>query len=131
MRRLVLLIMMGLLTTSVGLAETLTWRVSHQYPFAVNFELHSDNRNHAWPGDGRTWLLNNWETHTFTITCKRFEKVCYGAWSFTGYGSEYKYWGQGPNRQHSCTDCCYTCDGSDTREIVLGSGGGPVEEEGE
>jgi hypothetical protein len=107
-------------------AETLTWKVRHEYPYSLSLAFYSANRSHEWPGNGRAYVLNKWEPFSIKISCDRFEKICYGAWAYTGRGSEYTYWGVGPNNKHGCTNCCYTCNDGEISEIVL-TQNGPTE----
>jgi hypothetical protein len=91
-------------------AETLTWHVRSNYPYTVELKFYSATRNHVWPNNYEVWLLNDYLIHTFSLTCRRGEKICYGAWP---RGNTRYYWGVGQNNQ-SCADCCYTCNGDET-----------------
>jgi hypothetical protein len=101
-------------------AESLTFYIRHEYPYSIWLEFFSESRAYVWPGGGRAYNLNSWQTQTVTLSCQSNERICYGAWAYTGRGTQYHYWGVGPQRRHTCTDCCFVCNGQETREIVLG-----------
>lgn len=110
----VFLIVIALLippTTILSAAE-LTWHFQSEYPYTVDVELYSASRSHVWPGNGKVWILDDYEQYDITITCQSGEKICYGAWSRGNPSSA--YWGVGPNNRHGCDDCCSTCGGGDT-----------------
>src|SRR5579883_928541 len=87
-------------------AESMTWTVTSDYEYKVQLEFYSQNRNAAWPGEGRAYDLNDSRAHEFTLNCRSGEKICYGAWA-TGDAST--YWGVGANGKHSCKSCCGIC----------------------
>jgi len=98
-------------------AETLLWKFRSEHPKIVDVELYSDTRrNHVWPGNDRIYVLDDYSTKTINITCRRGEKICYGAWVRNRTGT---YWGVGYKNRNSCKRCCYTCDGGQTKVIVL------------
>lgn len=98
-------------------AETLLWKFRSEHPKIVDVELYSDTRqNHVWPGNDRIYVLDDYSTKTINITCRRGEKICYGAWVRNKTGT---YWGVGYKNRNSCKRCCYTCDGGQTKVIVL------------
>ena len=103
-------------TSTTAEAAELSWRVKSNYRYKVQIEFYSQDRKSAWPGNGRAYGLNDYETKTFTLNCRSGEKICYGAW-VTGDGS--KYWGVGANNRHSCRGCCATCGAGDTPPITL------------
>jgi hypothetical protein len=98
-------------------AETLKWRFESKHPKIVDVELYSDTRSgHVWPGSNKIYVLDDYSTKTITISCRYGEKVCYGAWV---RNREATYWGVGYQNRNSCRSCCYTCDGGQTKIIVL------------
>ena len=48
-----------------AVADTMLWEVTSEYPYRVQIEFYSQDRPHAWPGDGQAYDLNDYETHTF------------------------------------------------------------------
>lgn len=91
-------------------AETETWQISSSYPYLVQIEFYSKDRNVAWPGRGRAFMLDDSKTHTFSLDCRPGERICYGAWEVaTGNRTGSRYWGVGQNERHGCSDCCWTC----------------------
>ena len=105
-----------LLLPNTAKAETLTWHMQSSHPNTVHFQLYSRSRNLVWPGSGTVWVLDDYETKTNSISCSYGDKICYGAWTA---GDSSTYWGVGKNDRYGCYDCCYTCDGGETRHIEL------------
>ncbi|ADZ72061.1 hypothetical protein [Polymorphum gilvum] len=97
-------------------AETLTWHFRSEHPNVVSVELYSEQRNHVWPGGGKIYILDDYSVRDISISCRPGEKICYGAWVRNRTSS---YWGVGYNKRNSCTSCCYTCNGGETKIIVL------------
>ncbi|WP_346906765.1 hypothetical protein [uncultured Roseibium sp.] len=102
---------------TVSHAETLEWQFRSEHPKVVDVELYSHSRRgHVWPGNNKVYVLNDYSTKTIRISCRSGEKVCYGAWVRNRQRS---YWGVGYNNRNSCRSCCYTCNGGQTKIIVL------------
>jgi hypothetical protein len=98
-------------------AETLVWRFQSKHSKIVDVELYSDTRRgHVWPGSNEIYVLDDYSTKTISISCRYGESVCYGAWVRNRTNS---YWGVGYKNRNRCSSCCYTCDGGETRTIVL------------
>lgn len=95
-------------TPELGRAEdsTVSWSFRNNHPNSVQLEFYSQDRNAAWPGDGRAYVLRDYDIHTFNLNCWFGEKICYGAW-VDGNASE--YWGAGLDGSQSCANCCITC----------------------
>ena len=98
-----------------GSATTMTWTVKSMYKYRVQIAFYSRERNHEWPGNGQAWDLNDYNDHTYTLNCRRGEKICFGAW-VTGNAS--KYWGVGFGGRQGCSTCCFIC-GQQPRPQVL------------
>lgn len=97
-------------------AEDVTFVMRNDHPNALRLELYSQDRNHVWPGGGQDYYLDDGETKEITLSCQEGETICYGAWVDGDQGT---YWGVGPGDKQACDDCCYTCTGGETEEIVL------------
>lgn len=98
-------------------AGSLLWRFESKHPNVVNVELYSDTRRgHVWPGNNRVYVLDDYSVKTINISCRSGEKVCYGAWV---KNRSNLYWGVGYKNRNRCSSCCYTCNGGETRVIVL------------
>jgi hypothetical protein len=71
-------------------------------------------RGHVWPSPGQQYNLSG--DGTYELTCKRGEKICFGAWR------DYQdlYWGVGRG-ENGCNNCCITC--GYTFETSLNDGG--------
>jgi hypothetical protein len=102
-------------TQSAGAAGTLEWDVKSNYRYKVGIKFYSQTRNHVWPSNERFWVLDDYATHTYRLSCLRGEKICFGAWST---GNDKTYWGAGHGGKNACSSCCYTC-GDNTRRQVL------------
>jgi hypothetical protein len=70
-------------TPELGRAEdsTVSWSFRNNHPNSVQLEFYSQDRNAAWPGGGRAYVLRDYDIHTFNLNCWFGEKICYGAWS--------------------------------------------------
>ena len=97
-------------------AETLTWHIRSDYPYVVSLEFYSQSRNHAWPGGGKVYVLDDSNAHTYNLSCNYGESICFGAWV---RGESDQYWGVGAEDSQYCTDCCYPCDGGETGLRIL------------
>jgi hypothetical protein len=95
---------------------TLTWSFRNNHPNTVQLEFYSQHRDAAWPGGGRAWVLDDYDSHTFRLNCWDGEKICYGAW-VDGNASE--YWGVGINDSESCDNCCVTCQNAHAGTLNL------------
>lgn len=97
-------------------AETLTWHLRSDYPYVVSLEFYSQGRNHAWPGSGKVYVLDDSEAHSFRLGCNAGESICFGAWV---RGNSDRYWGVGAENAQHCSDCCYVCNGGETDLRIL------------
>jgi hypothetical protein len=80
--------------------------VTSKYQYRVQIAFYSRERNHEWPGNGQAWDLNDYNQHTYTLNCRRGEKICFGAWVT---GNANRYWGVGFGGKQGCSTCCYQC----------------------
>jgi hypothetical protein len=113
------LAMVGLSSLAApGQAQSeMTFQIKSTFPYKVSVVLYSqDRKGHQWPGGNRVYAFNDSETHTMRIACLGGEKVCYGAWPT---GDTSKYWGVGHNNSQRCSNCCYTCNYTQTQVITL------------
>lgn len=97
-------------------ADTLRWSIKSDYQYTVSLEFYSQKYNRAWPGNGKVWIIDDYQTHDYNLECEYGEQICYGAWVRNNSDT---YWGVGPNNSHSCTNCCGTCGKGDMRGITL------------
>jgi len=98
-------------------AGTLLWRFESKHPNIVNVELYSDTRRgHVWPGNNKVYVLDDYSVKTINISCRNGEKICYGAWV---KNRSSLYWGVGYKNRNRCSSCCWTCNGGQTKVIVL------------
>jgi hypothetical protein len=97
-------------------AQTMNFMINNGHQYRVQVELYSQDRNHVWPGNNKAFILDDDETKSIPISCRRGETVCYGAWVD---GDADTYWGVGPNDIDNCSDCCFVCQIGETEEIWL------------
>ncbi len=96
-------------------ATTMRWKVKSLYKYKVQIAFYSSGTSRAWPGNGRAWALNDYADHFYTLSCRRGELICFGAWVT---GDSAQYWGVGHGGQQGCTSCCYRC-GTTPRPVLL------------
>ena len=90
-------------------ADTVTFNISSTHPNTVELQFFSQDRNHIWPQPGRVYLIDDWDTHEYRLSCSYGENICYGAW--VSGGGDGTYWGVGQNNNQRCSNCCLVCDG--------------------
>lgn len=114
----VLVLLLAFLCSSIvpSSADTLTFKLRSKFQYKVQVSFYSQARNHEWPGGGQAYDLDDWDEHTFRLSCRSGEKICYGAW-VTGNGR--RYWGVGPDDKHGCSDCCAVCGAGTVKSVDL------------
>ena len=98
-------------------SNQLRWNLRNRSGKPIQLQYYSRARNWVWPGNG--WVYNlpaNGRVYYSVITCKRGEKVCYGAWVA---GNTNYYWGVGYGGKQGCTACCMICNGTQSPIISL------------
>lgn len=96
-------------------ADRLTFWVKSNHHYSVSIEF-SSSKTRYWPGNGKSWSIDDYEAHKYVLTCRTGESICYGAWEPNGTTR----WGLGYRRDRTCSNCCYTCNGdTETRLITL------------
>jgi len=88
--------------------NTITFKVRSNYRYKAQVEFYSQDRPHSWPGGGQVYNLDDSAIHTYRLSCRPGEKICYGAWAA---GNSREYWGAGYGGKHGCTSCCGRCGG--------------------
>ena len=112
---LVLLLAPGLAATPAR-ADSMKFLIQSQNPYYLRLEFYSPSRNLYWPGNGKSWHITDYQSHTYAISCKRGEQVCYGAWQ----DDRGLIWGRRPEQyEQSCKSCCYVCSNTTTKLITL------------
>ncbi len=106
----------GSLNGASANASELTWRLKSEHPNTVSLEFYSQDRNHVWPGNGKVYLLDDWDTHSYTLSCNYNELICFGAWVRNRSDT---YWGSGYNDEKSCDSCCARCGQGDVQTQSL------------
>lgn len=99
-----------------AVAETEVFRVKAISEARVQIVFFSKDRHIRWPATDRAFDLNDFNEHDFKLACVNGEQICYGAW-VAGNGK--RFWGVGADGKAGCANCCYTCEGKNTREVVL------------
>ena len=113
------LVLAGLATglmPSMASAAKLTWHVRSEHPKVTSLEFYSQDRDYVWPGDNEVYVIDDYDEHTYTLSCNKGEKICYGAWVRNNSDS---YWGSGYDGEQACEDCCFSCGAGDTPTMVL------------
>lgn len=89
-----------------GTPVNLTWRFRNNSGGTVHVKMYARQRGIWWPTASTNWRMDGVGPHSFAISCRAGEKVCYGAWRS---GNTDRYWGTGFQDRHGCDGCCYTC----------------------
>ncbi len=97
-------------------AAELVWRIQSEHPSVVSLEFYSQDRNRVWPGGGEVYVIKDWDTHTYSLTCNDDEKICYGAWVRNESST---YWGAGSDGGEACDNCCAVCGHGELKTQVL------------
>ncbi len=105
----------GMFATQASAAE-LVWRFKSEHPNAVNLEFYSQDRNHTWPGSGDVYVIKDWDTHRYSLSCNDGEMICFGAWVRNESST---YWGAGLDGTEACESCCFVCGHGETNTQVL------------
>lgn len=87
------------------------FRIRNATGVPVGVAFYAQSRNWCWPDCDKQYTFRDANAHTIRIDCQRGETVCWGAWRVDNPS---RYWGVGPNNEHNCRTCCYTCDGTTT-----------------
>lgn len=99
-------------TIPPGTPVNFTWRFRNNTGATVHVKMYARDRGIWWPGARTNWRMDGVGPHSFAISCRYGEKVCYGAWQAGNTG---RYWGAGFQDRHGCRNCCYACtDGQST-----------------
>jgi hypothetical protein len=106
----------ALLAPGFAHAENVTFKIRSYHRNQVDVAFYSQNRNHSWPGGSKVWVIKDYDVHSYSLTCIRGEKICYGAWV---RGASSSYWGGGKGGRQACQKCCFTCNGGETPVINL------------
>ncbi|MFQ5564891.1 MAG: hypothetical protein ACE5EU_00805 [Paracoccaceae bacterium] len=105
----------GLIATQASAAE-LVWRFQSEHPNWVSLEFYSQDRNHVWPGGGDVYVIKDWDTHRYSLSCNYGETICFGAWVRNDSNT---YWGAGYDGVEACDACCAVCGYGDINTQVL------------
>jgi hypothetical protein len=106
----------SVLSSTMTMAQTSTWRVQNDRAEPVQLEFYSQNRKAMWPGNGKAYALYDRRTYRYVLDCYPGERICMGAWVAA---NTTRYWGVGPKNKYSCSACCFYCDGTVTPKQVL------------
>lgn len=97
-------------------AERLTFNIKSNHEKVVSVEFYSQDRNYVWPGGGKVYVIDDYKTHSYPLSCRSGETICYGAWVRNRTS---QYWGVGYDDDHGCKSCCWICDGGETPVVNL------------
>lgn len=121
MKKMLLLAGIALLgAPTTSRADSMEWTVTSRYPYQVQLSFFSQFRSAEWPGSGDAYKLNDSLPHSFALSCRTGEKICYGAWPTGGdvNGRYSKHWGAGVNNEQDCENCCAIC-GEENPDVTL------------
>ena len=55
---------------------SLTWHIKSNHPNTVELAFYSDTRPwHEWPGGNQVYKINDWNVHTYPLTCQAGERI--------------------------------------------------------
>jgi hypothetical protein len=94
--------------TTTAQAQQVTFEMTNEYGRDIQVSFYSEDRSHSWPGGSEFYSLRRARDERWTLSCRKGEKICYGAWLA---GDRSTYWGVGYNRSQRCDRCCVTCEG--------------------
>ncbi len=120
MKRFGIAVLVGLtlalsgLVPTVASANSMTWHVRSESPRTVHLQFYSNT--HVWPSSSRVYVIDDYATHDYKLSCSTGEKVCYGAWVKNNSAS---YWGSGYDGEQACDSCCFICGGGPLPTMVL------------
>ena len=97
-------------------AKSLRWNIQNRSGRRIELQLYSQNRPWVWPSSNRVYLLPDSQRYSINISCRKNEKICYGAWLANNTRT---YWGVGYRGRQSCRGCCYICGRGQTPLIKL------------
>lgn len=103
-------------TPALAADELMTFFMKNSITRGVALELSSRDRDQLWPGGDKVYFLEAGERKSVPIECRAGETLCYGAWVV---GDTQSFWGIGPDRDRSCSDCCHVCTAKTTRTIDI------------
>lgn len=103
------------LVTGSAATDTIQFKFRSNHEYSVGLEFTSQDRNHQWPGNGKAYKIDDYEIHTYKLSCQRGETICYGAWL---EGDSTQYWGVGMDNENHCSDCCYVCGGNTKINLI-------------
>jgi hypothetical protein len=109
-------VILSLVHALAASADNLVWRIKSSYRHRIQIAFYSQGRSVEWPGNGQAWDINDYDTHTYSLTCITGETICFGAWVT---GEPAVYWGLGAHREHTCDRCCYVCGAGETARQIL------------
>src|ERR1700754_1686214 len=79
--RRILFVCLAMLPAATAQAGSITFWFVSNYPEPVSLEFSSaDEPDRFWPGYGQSYPLNDYDQHSFQLTCRTGERVCWGAW---------------------------------------------------
>jgi len=98
---------------------TQTWQFTNscnKFP-SVNLKFFDKTDNiTVFPSRTTAFILDNGKTGTFPLSCKKGDKICYGACASTNSSLIF---GDGCDGTAGCNDCCNTCDDVNVTPINL------------
>ena len=95
-----------------------TFEVKSNHPNSVLLSFYSmPGKLRQWPGGGQSYVIKDYDSHTYPLNCQAGEKICYGAWVEGNRLTP--YWGAGHEGGEACQNCCLTCPARGSYSVVL------------
>ena len=97
-------------------SKSLRWNIQNRTGRRLELQFYSTDRNWVWPNSNRVYLLPDSQRSSINISCRKNEKICYGAWLANNTRT---FWGVGYRGRQNCRGCCYICGRGQTPLIKL------------
>jgi hypothetical protein len=94
-------------------ATHVTFKIKSNHDKVVRLQVYFQDRKRVWPSADTYRSLEDYDFHTYRVSCNAGERICVGAWTPSG-----RQWGVGEDNKYSCSNCCTACD-ADTFTFIV------------
>jgi hypothetical protein len=70
---IVALVLASVMAVQTASADSLKWTIRSDYPHIVSLEFYSQDYNRAWPGDGQVYIVDDYDTREYSLSCESGE----------------------------------------------------------